>query len=416
MEQPLCDAQSAVQQLCEFNSRYFVTHGEECASKKVADVTQKTHETLALLDQLQGSLPRQKFLYLRGKALNVLPEHSPEAEQCLSRAVKQDPTLVDAWNCLGECYWKAGNVTQAYNCFKGALGQERNKESLRNLSVVLRQMGKDQAEQEAYVKESISKAKEAVAIDVTDGKSWTILGNAYMSMFFAHDQDAELLKRSQSAYSQAEKDKEAVEDPDLHFNRGTLHLYMENYGDAVIALTMAARLDPSWALVQQKLESTRQFLRNMNEAIVTKGKLKAKRLSAITSDLLAREKAFADAEGKEPTLVSGLKEGSNDSAVFIGAIVATYSTMDYIPLGCVLIDSTSECISLTVYNLARTTQFGIGDVLTIPCPDLRCIAVLQEEVAFKSIRITKPLKMLVNGHQLDKDKVASSVVRITAFS
>ena len=49
-----------------------------------------------------------------------------------------------------------------------------------------------------------------------------------------------------------------------------LHLYMENYGDAVIALTMAARLDPSWALVQQKLESTRQFLRNMNEAIVTK--------------------------------------------------------------------------------------------------------------------------------------------------
>ena len=30
-----------------------------------------------------------------------------------------------------------------------------------------------------------------------------ILGNAYMSMFFAHDQDAELLKRSQSAYSQA---------------------------------------------------------------------------------------------------------------------------------------------------------------------------------------------------------------------
>lgn len=45
---------------------------------------------------------------------------------------------------------------------------------------------------------------------------------------------------------------------------------MENYGDAVIALSTAARLDPSWALVQQKLESTRQFLKTMNEAIVMK--------------------------------------------------------------------------------------------------------------------------------------------------
>ena len=78
------------------------------------------------------------------------------------------------------------------------------------------------------MKESISKAKEAVAMDVKDGKSWSelrgqgkagvghkdvctlhkspspaILGNAYMSLFFAHDQDPELLKRSQSAYSQA---------------------------------------------------------------------------------------------------------------------------------------------------------------------------------------------------------------------
>lgn len=58
--------------------------------------------------------------------------------------------------------------------------------------MVLRQMGKgecssfrtplsntafqtDPAEQEAYVKESITKAKEALAMDVKDGKSWSEL-------------------------------------------------------------------------------------------------------------------------------------------------------------------------------------------------------------------------------------------------
>lgn len=126
---------------------------------------------------------------------------------------------------------------------------------------------------------------------------------------------------------------------------------MENYRDSISALATAARQDPTWLLVRQKLESTRLFLKTMNEMIVAKvpslsvlppaisllsllpfvkGKLKAKRLSAITSDLLAQEKAFT---GKESiTRVSGLKEGDNDTAVFIGAVVATVTTTDYIPL------------------------------------------------------------------------------------
>jgi hypothetical protein len=33
-------------------------------------------------------------LYLKGRALNVLPDHSPEAETLLSRSVKLDPNLV----------------------------------------------------------------------------------------------------------------------------------------------------------------------------------------------------------------------------------------------------------------------------------------------------------------------------------
>lgn len=60
-------------------------------------------------------------LMLKGKALNVTPDYSPEAEVLLSKAVKLEPELVEAWNQLGEVYWKKGDVAAAHTCFSGAL-------------------------------------------------------------------------------------------------------------------------------------------------------------------------------------------------------------------------------------------------------------------------------------------------------
>ena len=52
-------------------------------------------------------------------------DHCAEAEQLLSRAVKLEPNLVDAWIELGECYWKRGDVNTAKTCFEGALSHVR---------------------------------------------------------------------------------------------------------------------------------------------------------------------------------------------------------------------------------------------------------------------------------------------------
>ena len=59
--------------------------------------------------------------YLKGRVLNVASDHCAEAEQLLSKAVKLEPNLVDAWIELGECYWKRGDVNTAKTCFEGAL-------------------------------------------------------------------------------------------------------------------------------------------------------------------------------------------------------------------------------------------------------------------------------------------------------
>ena len=60
---------------------------------------------------------------LKGKALNVVSNFEQDALESLSKAVKLDPTLVEAWIHLGECYWKKGDVLDAKTCFTTPLLQ-----------------------------------------------------------------------------------------------------------------------------------------------------------------------------------------------------------------------------------------------------------------------------------------------------
>jgi predicted Zn-dependent protease len=117
----LKQAQEAVEQLYWLNTHYFESHDVESAGRKDSDVREKMKETLSLLDTLQDLLPREQFAYLRGRTLNVVPEHSPEAETLLVSAVKRDPTLAGAWVSVGESYWKKGNIQQAHDCFTSSI-------------------------------------------------------------------------------------------------------------------------------------------------------------------------------------------------------------------------------------------------------------------------------------------------------
>lgn len=48
----------------------------------------------------------------------------------------------------------------------------KNKVSLRNLSMVLRQLSGPPFEKIKLIEESVDRAKEAVQLDITDGTSW----------------------------------------------------------------------------------------------------------------------------------------------------------------------------------------------------------------------------------------------------
>lgn len=53
-----------------------------------------------------------------------------------------------------------------------SLFQSRNKVALRNLSMVTRQLSKNDANKTKSIEESVQLAKEAIQLDVSDGTSW----------------------------------------------------------------------------------------------------------------------------------------------------------------------------------------------------------------------------------------------------
>ncbi|XP_014661430.1 PREDICTED: tetratricopeptide repeat protein 5-like [Priapulus caudatus] len=371
-------------------------------------------------------LPRAEMLYLEGKALNVTSSHNPEAQDALAKAVKLNPRLVEAWNQLGECYWKQGDMQGAHNCFTGALSQQKNKVSLRNLSMVLRQQRKTPDEKLRNIQESVSKARDAVQMDIADGTSWSVLGNAYLSLFFSTNQDSRILKQCMQAYSQAEKDPVANCNPDLHHNRAVMLQYEEDYEASIRGYQRAHDLDPLWPEPQTKLQSLLDYLSKVTELVEQKGRLKGKKLQQLLRSMNA-QKDLGPYSGSTYTSGTGasvklshvplkqLNKGLNSGKVILGRVVCSVSSGNNVPFTFCMVDSDATCFSVTLYNLAAGQGVIIGDSVAIPEPILSNVDVEfnSKKYHFWNVRVESPVVLAVNGKMLSKDKLAAPVFSVS---
>ncbi|CAM9146813.1 unnamed protein product, partial [Laminaria digitata] len=219
----------------------------------------------------------------RGRALDVFSEFNPEAEKCLAKAVKLHPAEPDGWDALGHCYWKKPDLLAARRCFHQALDKGRKPESLRQLSMLLRQLPGTAEEASDHLQESLRLAKEAVALDVASGTSWYVLGNAYVASFFRNSRGVKDLDRALQAYKKAESNGGGG-NPDLFFNRAHVFHYREDYTEAVRDYRLARDLDPSLP-VDQALHSIETGVERLAKLVEKKGGLKAKRLSQLIASL-----------------------------------------------------------------------------------------------------------------------------------
>ncbi|KAL8228970.1 hypothetical protein R6Q57_013870 [Mikania cordata] len=301
---------------------------------------------------------RATYEHLKGKILDVFPEYSKEAEDHLSKAVKLNPSLADAWLCLGNCIWKKGDLPSTRNCFTLALSKGPNKRILSQLSMLERRMAQGADNQEEIVAESIKHAKEAIALDVKDGNSWYNLGNACLTCFFVTGAwDHSKLQQSLKAYQNAEKDESMKLNPDLYFNCATVNTYLENYERALSGFEAAASIDPCLNATEEV-----QKMINLFDKLdgMLKGQIKAKRLSSLTSSL---PEVILNPSYKRAT-IDNLVDGFNKKIAVVGKVLFFIKHENITPLYYLVCDSNQICFVLTVYGLSKDA-IKEGDQITL---------------------------------------------------
>jgi tetratricopeptide (TPR) repeat protein len=235
---------------------------------------------------------RAQLYFYKGRALDADATYSAEAEDWLSRAVKLEPTLIEGWNCLANCYWKKKNLNSAHSCLLSAVEQKRMPSTLRMLSMVVKNMipeGKLTPDQKVQAKkdnvtQSVAYAREAIALDLQDSESWYVLGNALLADFFTNTRNRETLTNALKAYKRAEASQS--NNPDLYFNRGNILRYFEDYQDAVTSYRRAAELDPSLP-TENIIDTTTRFVRKTTKTVATKMGKKPRQIVEIMQELPA---------------------------------------------------------------------------------------------------------------------------------
>ncbi|XP_050297968.1 tetratricopeptide repeat protein 5-like [Anthonomus grandis grandis] len=419
-----------VDQTYSFRDRYFESHSIEEAINKNKDVESLVNKNIELFnkhEKLALESSKAQYNFLKGKLLNIYPSYNKEAENFLSKAIKLDPKLVEAWNELGECYCKNDDLVKAKSCFEGALKEKKNKISLRNLSILIRQEACNNREASLKTVElGLSYAKEAVQLDPQDGLSWAILGNAHFSYFFSVQQNPNTLKQCLGAYAQAEKDIVAKTTSDLHYNKGITFKYQEEYKLALDSFYEASLYDPTWTLPRIKERQLVKYLQEIKDLVTNKGKLKPKKLQQILQSIDVKHLgpygggSYTSSTGATIKLTGitydSLKPGLNENKVILGKVICSVRNEDNVPFTFCSIDKAGAVIVTTVFNLADGKGVIIGDSVAIPEPYVTDVEFSYKEDIFKFrlVRVETPVIMVVNSKKLGRNLQAGVQMSISS--
>lgn len=400
------EASKAADELYNIRETFFPPNPDEKTSKLTTDST----FALQLLDSIppekrKSPMQRATYEYLRGKILDVFPEYKKEAEDHLSKAVKLNPSLIDAWLSLGNCIWKKGDLASAKNCYTLALSKGPNKRILSQLSMLERSMAQGTENQAEIVEESVKHAKEAVTLDVKDGNSWYNLGNACLTSFFVSGAwDQSKLLQSLKAYQHAEKDKRMESNPDLYYNSATVNKYLENYERALSGFEAAALKDPGLNATEEVQKMV--HLLDKIESLLS-GQTKAKRLASLTSSLAN----FNLHPAYRTATIDCLLEGLNKAVTIVGKVLFFVKHKNVAPFYYLLCDSSQICYVLSVYRV-HNDAIKEGDQVTLLEPFYKSVDFSWKGKCykFKSVRVDFLEQVLVNGKTLSNQHAVQTSI------
>nr|CAI5824005.1 unnamed protein product [Callosobruchus analis] len=252
-----------------------------------------------------------------------------------------------------------------------------------------------------------------------------ILGNAHLSSFFGIQQNPEILKKCLSSYAQAEKDLIARTTPDVHYNKGITLKYEEEYELALESFNKASMFDPTWDPPKLKEQQLVRYLRDIQEFVMSSGKMKAKRLQQLLQTIDSKHLgpyyggSYTSTTGKQTVKLdacklSDLKAGVNAEKVVLGKVVCSVRNEDVVPFTFCMVDKDGTCVVVTVFNLAAGKGYIIGDSIAIPEPYVTDVNFSYKEDTFKfrMIRVETPVVLAVNGKKVSRDQQAGVTLSI----
>lgn len=390
------EAVASIAELVDLEDYYFGGDKEE-RKKRAVDTAIACAETALTCAEKPAANTHAKACCIKGRALAFLDGHERQAEEFLSKALKLNPQLVEAWNALGEVYWNQQSYQQAQRCFEQALELcGPNAVSLRNLSMVLRAVDGDDSEKAANYVAGLQRAKEATVLDANDPQNWETLGNAYMGDFFVNGKRLEELNKALLAYAKAESAYERLgkRNPTMHTNRGTAAMFLEDYDLAIRSFKVAHEIGA--ARGGEDVEKVVELVRRLAALVERKGDLKAKRLKELTTSI----------PDSACTLQELCAKGTAATSI-VAKVVSVIDRKDDIPVILVCCDTTGEFFVLSLYNAEQAkvaeSLVPLQSSVEVRQPHYRQVRVNLEgvEVSYPCIRVAHPADVsVVGGHTL----------------
>ena len=247
--------------------------------------------------------------------------------------------------------WKKPDIEKAIKYFKDALNLDpKNKTSLRSLSMIIRTKQVNSTEEKQQIaKESLDYAKKAITLDMKDSLSWYVYGNAYFYKAFIDKTQYNDLRYALSAYNKSQEKKSKYKNPDLYYNRGVVHAYLENYENAYQDFLEANNIDETLKSndlcinIINTVQSTCKLIKNQCG-------LKPKKLAQIVSTIPSNLK-----EDIKYTIIctSKLIEGINNGKLITGKIITPVKSCFEVPISIVCVDFSGEFVCISLYNISK---------------------------------------------------------------
>ncbi|KYQ91140.1 hypothetical protein DLAC_08049 [Tieghemostelium lacteum] len=354
-------------------------------------ILHETSDNRSYISYLYGKL----YLILSNIEKNKENEYLDKCETYLSKSIRLNQNQIKAWNELAEYYYNRGYLILAKKALESCLLINNNKESLKKLSIVLRQLPEVSLESRiANIQESLVKAKEVLKFDLKDSESWYLLGNAYLNQFFldidkyATDIDSALKAYQCSLQYGGSATGEILENQDLYCNRATIYMYKEDYQLALEGYEKASQLEEQWKEPLDKINKIIYILSSIKEIFHLNANRKNKQSSHAGGGKSFKLRTFLTMNtfpktqaNRSPIMVPSLQPGLNVNCYLIGKVKYQISNKEYVPRIVVLSDNNSNLIVTSIYSLP-VNVLKKGDIISIADPFVKNIVVQWKQYSF----------------------------------